>query len=167
MSNKRGGAANSCEGSISRTYASIPQQAAEKTVKALLVSQRVRFPRAHDLATLLTLVQQAGYRVPGNLRKAAILTGYRAAPRCGGVPPHVAERVPELEAGLPDLSEAVSQPRGCEQRSFEFPSAGFLNIRSDNCYDCPCSANFSASHIWIKVWYGIPFREAIRFIWSI
>ena len=34
------------------------QQAAQKAIKVLLIHRRVRFPYVHDLAELLTLVEQ-------------------------------------------------------------------------------------------------------------
>lgn len=40
------------------------QQAAEKAIKGLLLHFGVGFPYTHDLARLLTLVQQAGLAVP-------------------------------------------------------------------------------------------------------
>src|SRR5438552_12848795 len=36
------------------------QQAAEKALKAVLVQREIGFPYVHDLATLLTLIDQAG-----------------------------------------------------------------------------------------------------------
>lgn len=40
------------------------QQAAEKLLKALLAERNIDFPRTHDLAGLLELVESAGFRVP-------------------------------------------------------------------------------------------------------
>jgi HEPN domain-containing protein len=40
------------------------QQAAEKLLKALLAERNIDFPRTHDLAGLVELVERSGYRVP-------------------------------------------------------------------------------------------------------
>lgn len=40
------------------------QQAAEKLLKALLAEQNVDYPRTHNLARILELVEDAGYEVP-------------------------------------------------------------------------------------------------------
>ncbi len=50
------------------------QQAAEKALKAVLVKRGVKFPYVHDLATLVTLVGQAGEDVPLAVREAGRLT---------------------------------------------------------------------------------------------
>jgi HEPN domain-containing protein len=40
------------------------QQAAEKLLKSLLAKQNITFPRTHDLARLVELVEAAGYELP-------------------------------------------------------------------------------------------------------
>lgn len=40
------------------------QQAAEKLLKALLAEQNIDYPRTHNLARLVELVEDVGYRVP-------------------------------------------------------------------------------------------------------
>ena len=52
------------------------QQAAEKSIKALLVYRKVQFPKTHDLIGLLTLLDRSGIEVPKEIRQADILTGY-------------------------------------------------------------------------------------------
>jgi HEPN domain-containing protein len=61
------------------------QQAAEKAVKAVLISLNVRFPYIHDLTQLLLLVEQAGWDIPGNIRRAAILSDYAVEARYPGI----------------------------------------------------------------------------------
>jgi HEPN domain-containing protein len=60
------------------------QQAAEKAVKAVLIHRGVEVPRAHDLARLLSLAQEAGGDVPDEVREAAELTPYAVAGRYPG-----------------------------------------------------------------------------------
>jgi HEPN domain-containing protein len=60
------------------------EQAAEKAIKAVLVYHKVSFPYVHDLARLLTLVQQAGYTLPDRVRQAAKLTRYAVTTRYPG-----------------------------------------------------------------------------------
>ena len=61
------------------------QQAAEKAIKAVLIHLNVRFPRTHDLAELLTLVEKAGQRVPEQVKRASILTPYAVESRYPGL----------------------------------------------------------------------------------
>ena len=52
------------------------QQAAEKAVKAVLISREVEYPYVHDLARLLSVLEDAGETVPCVVRKAEELTPY-------------------------------------------------------------------------------------------
>lgn len=61
------------------------QQAAEKAVKAVLVSKGKRFPRTHDLAELLDLAAQTGADVPAAVLEARRLTPWAVAGRYPGV----------------------------------------------------------------------------------
>ena len=60
------------------------QQAAEKAVKAKLMALGVDFPYVHDLARLLTLIEEAGETVPNTVRRAAELTPYAIVTRYPG-----------------------------------------------------------------------------------
>jgi HEPN domain-containing protein len=60
------------------------QQAAEKAAKAVLVHRGTAFPRTHDIAALLTIVQNSGIEVPGEIREAAALTEYAVQARYPG-----------------------------------------------------------------------------------
>ena len=60
------------------------QQAAEKAIKAVLVSKRTRFPKTHDLAELLDLVAGAGVGPPPRVLEAKRLTPYAVAERYPG-----------------------------------------------------------------------------------
>lgn len=61
------------------------QQAAEKAVKGLLIQHGVDFPCVHDLAQLLTLLQQAGEQVPERVQRASGLTRFAVFTRYPGV----------------------------------------------------------------------------------
>lgn len=61
------------------------QQAAEKALKALLISRQVPFPKTHDIVDLLTLLSQSGIDPPHNVRQAGLLTGYAVDARYPGL----------------------------------------------------------------------------------
>jgi HEPN domain-containing protein len=61
------------------------QQAAEKAIKAVLIHLGVRFPYIHDLAQLLSLVEQAGQSVSESIRRAASLSDYAVETRYPGL----------------------------------------------------------------------------------
>ncbi|MGY4706915.1 HEPN domain-containing protein [Candidatus Bipolaricaulota sp. J31] len=67
------------------------QQAAEKAVKTVLIHLGVHFPRTHDLAELLTLVEKAGQPVPERIKRASILTPYAVESRYPGLSESVSE----------------------------------------------------------------------------
>ena len=60
------------------------QQAAEKAIKAMLIRLGVEFPYVHDLAHLLSLLEEAGEDVPYMVRKAGELTLYAVTTRYPG-----------------------------------------------------------------------------------
>ncbi len=78
------------------------QQAAEKALKAALISRGVHFPRVHDLGELLRLLKDAGLEAPDLVKEAVILNPFAAQVRYPGwgEPP---------TAG--DLEEALSVAR--------------------------------------------------------
>jgi HEPN domain-containing protein len=61
------------------------QQAAEKAIKAVLIHLGVRFPYIHDLAQLLSLVEQADQSVSESIRQAASLSDYAVETRYPGL----------------------------------------------------------------------------------
>ncbi|MEE9295437.1 MAG: HEPN domain-containing protein [Phycisphaerae bacterium] len=61
------------------------QQAAEKAIKAVLISQEVEFPYVHDLRRLLELVEKAGVLIPDDVQKAESLTRFAVVTRYPGV----------------------------------------------------------------------------------
>lgn len=81
------------------------QQAAEKAVKALLIMQGVEFPYVHDIAQLLTLLEEAGHQIPGPLREAERLTRFAVSTRYPGIAPPVDEE--EYQQALTIAEEVV------------------------------------------------------------
>ena len=67
------------------------QQAAEKAIKALLVKKGVAFPYVHDIAYLLTLVEQTAVQIPDPVRRAEDLTRYAVVTRYPGLAEPVSE----------------------------------------------------------------------------
>lgn len=67
------------------------QQAAEKAIKALLIHRGVAYPKTHDIAHLLTLVQRSGLEVPEEIRQCDRLTRYAVASRYSGLPEVIGE----------------------------------------------------------------------------
>jgi HEPN domain-containing protein len=67
------------------------QQSAEKSVKALLLSKGIPFPYIHDLARLLSILEQAGEPIPEPVKKAAELTRYAVITRYPGLAEPVTE----------------------------------------------------------------------------
>ncbi len=57
------------------------QQAAEKAIKAVLLSRRAEFPWTHDLGVLLDLLRQAGVAIPQDVAECVTLTRYATAGR--------------------------------------------------------------------------------------
>ena len=80
------------------------QQAAEKSVKAVLVHLGVRFPYIHDLGALLTMVEEHGKAVPIHVREAARLTRFAVETRYPGLEEPVTQE--EYERAMA-IAEAV------------------------------------------------------------
>jgi len=57
------------------------QQAAEKAIKAVLVSRQIDIPKTHSLAQLLTLAREHGIFAPEEVEAATMLTPYAVAAR--------------------------------------------------------------------------------------
>ena len=60
------------------------QQAAEKAVKAVLISRSIEFPYVHDLDYLLSLLEDKGEVIPAPIQQANKLTKYAAITRYPG-----------------------------------------------------------------------------------
>lgn len=61
------------------------QQAAEKAIKAVYLAYGLTFPFVHDLGRLLTLLTQAGVRVPKYVAEADRLTRFAVDARYPGL----------------------------------------------------------------------------------
>ena len=94
------------------------QQAAEKSLKALLLQHEVSFPKTHDIARILTLVAELGFNVD-DLREAAFrLTTLVPAMRYPG--------------DFPDLSHAdAKQAEADAWKVYEWVSKRFQNLEQE------------------------------------
>jgi HEPN domain-containing protein len=61
------------------------QQAAEKAIKALLIQRDAGFPYVHDIAALLTVLEQAGQEIPHSIKQAERLTRFAVFTRYPGI----------------------------------------------------------------------------------
>jgi HEPN domain-containing protein len=61
------------------------QQAAEKAIKAVLIARGVAFPPMHDLARLVTLLEESGEAIPPPIAEAVVLTRFAVVTRYPGV----------------------------------------------------------------------------------
>ena len=61
------------------------QQAAEKAIKAVLVSHRIPFPYVHDLDRLFGVAEEAGVEIPEAVWEAGSLSQYAVGARYPGV----------------------------------------------------------------------------------
>jgi len=80
------------------------QQAAEKAIKALLIRYGVEFPYVHDIAELLTLLEEAGQQIPEPVRQVERLTRFAVFTRYPGIASPIKHE--EYEEAL-TLSEEV------------------------------------------------------------
>jgi len=60
------------------------QQAVEKAFKSVCIIHEIVFPKTHDIAYLIELLEKGGVEVPDNLQNAKILTGYAVETRYPG-----------------------------------------------------------------------------------
>ena len=67
------------------------QQAAEKAIKAMMIRRNIEFPYVHDLARLLSLLEEAGETIPDEVRKAEELTPFALITRYPGLARPVTE----------------------------------------------------------------------------
>lgn len=74
------------------------QQAAEKSLKAILLFKQVEFPLTHDIEELIELATQNGLALPKEISEAGSLTPYAAETRYPG---HLDEVTPS------DVDEAI------------------------------------------------------------
>jgi HEPN domain-containing protein len=65
------------------------QQAVEKAIKARLIQCQVQFPYVHDIAELLTVLEEAGQEIPQAIRQAERLTRFAVFTRYPGFAPPI------------------------------------------------------------------------------
>ena len=82
------------------------QQAAEKAIKAVMIARNIEFPYVHNLAFLLSILQEDGENIPNEVRRAARLTPYAVDTRYPGVEQPVSEH--EYESAI-EIAEAVTR----------------------------------------------------------
>ena len=80
------------------------QQAAEKSIKGVMIARDIAFPYVHDLDQLLTVLESTGQHVPDEIHRAGKLTPYATAARYPGMEQPVSEQH-YLEAV--EIAEAV------------------------------------------------------------
>ena len=68
------------------------QQAAEKAIKAVMISRNIDFPYVHNLALLLLILEEGGETFPNTIRRAARLTPYAVDTRYPGIEQPVSEQ---------------------------------------------------------------------------
>jgi HEPN domain-containing protein len=68
------------------------QQAAEKSLKAVMVLRSIRFPYVHDLSRLVSLIEKERIEIPDVLLKAEKFTIYAVIARYPGVVRPVTEQ---------------------------------------------------------------------------
>ena len=80
------------------------QQAAEKAIKAVFTGRGIEFPYTHDLARLLSLLEDAGEAFPKEIRQAVDLTDYATVTRYPGTYESISD---EEYADAVRIAEAV------------------------------------------------------------
>jgi HEPN domain-containing protein len=90
------------------------QQAVEKAIKALLIQRAVVFPYVHDIAQLLTQVEQGGLTIPLSVKEGERLTRFAVFTRYPGVASPV--RPEELTEAVRIAEEVIQWVEGLMSR---------------------------------------------------
>jgi HEPN domain-containing protein len=91
------------------------QQAAEKMLKALLAEQDIDFPKTHDLAKLIQLVEQNGYEIPVSKHDLRKLSPFAATVR------YEEDMLPPLD--LVETEALIRQLRTWTEEQLERPDS--------------------------------------------
>ncbi|HLZ10767.1 MAG TPA: HEPN domain-containing protein [Chloroflexota bacterium] len=102
-----------------KTSVSTPSKPSKKALKALLVNRSIPFRFSHDIAALLTDLQQAAIEIPAEVLSSATLTDYAVSARYPGT----AEPVAEMEY-LEAVALATTTVAWVEQRMIESEGNG-------------------------------------------
>lgn len=65
------------------------QQAAEKALKAVLLSRGIEFPLVHDIEVLVRIAEEKGLPLPAEIANASALTPYAVEARYPGYPEEI------------------------------------------------------------------------------
>lgn len=95
------------------------QQAAEKAIKAILLSRKIEFPLTHDIEELLEIAENSGIKLSEDIREAGLLTPYAVESRYPGYWFEITEA---------DLKEALQ----AAERSVEWAEAELKNPQGAN-----------------------------------
>lgn len=68
------------------------QQAVEKAIKAVMLLRGIDFPYVHDVARLLSALEEAGEAIPDSIRSAVTLTRYAVQTRYPSLDEPVSEQ---------------------------------------------------------------------------
>ncbi len=79
------------------------QQGAEKAIKAVPIRREIEFPYVHDLAHILSLIDEHGDVVPEEVRKAEELTAFAVITRYPGTARPVTQHEYEEAAEIADV----------------------------------------------------------------
>ena len=72
----------------------------EKNFKSVCIIHEIVFPKTHDIAYLIELLEKGGVEVPENLQNAKILTGYAVETRYQGTMNRWMKRILEKQSRL-------------------------------------------------------------------
>jgi len=86
------------------------QQAAEKSIKAILLFQGIEFPLTHDIEELLEIAVDHGMVIPEEVHQASNLTPYAVETRYPGFSEEI--KGDEVNNALQIAEQAVSWARG-------------------------------------------------------
>jgi len=82
------------------------QQAAEKSIKAILLFQGIEFPLTHDLEELLEIAEDHGMAIPAKVRQTSNLTPYAVETRYPGFSGEI--KADEVRNALRIAEQAIS-----------------------------------------------------------
>ena len=86
------------------------QQAAEKAIKAVLLSRQIDFPFTHDIEELLELAESNGVELPAGVRDAGILTPYAIETRYPGYSMELTDA--DIDEAMRTAEQTVEWARG-------------------------------------------------------
>jgi len=79
------------------------QQAAEKSIKSVLIHLGIEFPYVHDITDLLTILEGKGHSISGEIREAGRLTRFAVETRYPGLSEPVTQDEYEKAIAIADI----------------------------------------------------------------